>query len=138
MARKFADWAKKGTDKLTDEQFQKMLQCEYGGMGDAMARLYAATGNRDYLALAKRFDHEGIFAPLAEQRDELAGKHVNTQLPKIIAAARLYELTGEERYATIAGYFYSLRPGQGGGDGEIPGSPGRHGGRSLRLPGHKG
>jgi DUF1680 family protein len=106
VACKFADWAKAGTDKLSDAQFQKMLQCEYGGMGDAMARLYAATGNRDYLALAKRFDHQGIFAPLAAQRDELAGKHVNTQMPKIIGAARLYELTGEERYATIARYFW--------------------------------
>ena len=106
VARKFADWAKTGTDKLNDEQFQKMLQCEYGGMNIAMARLAKATGDKDYIALAKRFDHKGIFTPLAAQRDELNGKHVNTQLPKIIGAARLYELTGEERYATIARYFW--------------------------------
>jgi len=106
VACKFADWAKKGTDGLTDEQFQKMLLCEYGGMNDAMAGLYAITGNRGYLSLARRFDHKQIFGPLGARRDELQGKHVNTQLPKIIGAARLYELTGEKRYATIARFFW--------------------------------
>ena len=37
VARKFADWAKKGTDNLDDEQFQKMLRCEFGGMGVGFA-----------------------------------------------------------------------------------------------------
>ena len=106
VARKFADWAKKGTDKLTDEQFQKTLRCEYGGMNEAMANLYAITGNKDYLSLAGRFDHKEIFGPLEARRDELQGKHVNTQLPKIVGAARMYELTGEKRYATIARFFW--------------------------------
>lgn len=106
VARKFADWAKKGTDNLTDEPFQKMLLCEHGGMNDAMASLYAMTGNREYLSLARRFDHKQIFGPLEAERDELQGKHVNTQLPKIIGAARLYELTGEKRYGTIARFFW--------------------------------
>ncbi len=106
VARKFADWAKKGTDNLSDELFQKMLLCEYGGMNEAMANLYAVTDNRDYLSLAKRFDHKQIFGPLEAERDELTGKHVNTQLPKIIGAARLYELTGEKRYATLARFLW--------------------------------
>jgi len=106
VARKFANWAKKGTDGLTEAQFQKMLLCEYGGMNDAMAGLYAITGNREYLSLARRFDHKQIFDPLEAGRDELQGKHVNTQLPKIIGAARLYELTGEQRYAAIARFLW--------------------------------
>ena len=106
VACKFADWAKKGTDNLNDEQFQKMLLCEFGGMGASLAELYALTGNKDYLLLARRFDHKAIIDPLAEKRDELTGKHVNTLLPKIIGAARLYELSGEQRYATIASFFW--------------------------------
>ena len=39
VARKFADWAKNGTDKLNDEQFQKTLICEHGGMNEALANL---------------------------------------------------------------------------------------------------
>ena len=106
VARKFADWAKKGTDNLTEEQFQKTLLCEYGGMNDVMAQLHAITGDKNYLSLARRFNHKQIFDPLAERRDELAGKHVNTQLPKIIGAARLHELTGEKRFATIASFLW--------------------------------
>lgn len=107
VARKFADWAKKGTDRLTDDQFQQMLRCEYGGMNDAMARMCAATGNEGYCDLAQRFDHKGIFEPLVQKRDELEGKHVNTQLPKIIGATRLHELTGQKRYADLARFFWT-------------------------------
>ena len=57
-------------------------------------------------SLSRRFDHHEIFAPLEAERDALQGKHVNTQLPKIIGAARLYELTGEKRYETIARFFW--------------------------------
>ena len=106
VAQEFADWAKEGMDNLTDEQFQQMLLCEHGGMNDSLANLYAITGNREYLSLAQRFDHKQIFDPLEAERDELQGKHVNTQLPKIIGAARLYELTGEKRYATIARFLW--------------------------------
>ena len=106
VARKFADWAKKGTDNLSDELFQKSLRAEYGGMNESMAEMYALTGNRDYLTLARRFNHKQIFDPLAAEKDELQGKHVNTQLPKIIGAARLHELTGDKRMGTVARYFW--------------------------------
>jgi len=101
-----ADWAKKGTDTLTEEQFQKSLQCEHGGMAETIANLYGITGNQDYLSLAKRFEHAQITEPLAAKRDELTGKHVNTQLPKILGSARLYESTCDERHSTVAKYFW--------------------------------
>ena len=55
---------------------------------------------------AHRFDHERIFGPLAAGHDELKGLHVNTTIPKIIGAARRYELTGEPRYRDVAEYFW--------------------------------
>ena len=45
---KFADWAKRLTDNLSDAQFNAMLGCEYGGMNEAMCQLYSITGNKDY------------------------------------------------------------------------------------------
>jgi len=103
---KLADWAKKGTDKLTDEQFQRMLICEHGGMNEAMADLYLLTGNQAYLNLAVRFCHEAILEPLARGIDELEGKHANTQIPKVIGAAKLYEITGDEKYRRMAEFFW--------------------------------
>ena len=65
VVTKLADWAKRGTDRLyeTDEQFQRMLICEHGGMNEAMADLYLITGNKDYLDLAIRFCHRAILGP---------------------------------------------------------------------------
>jgi hypothetical protein len=105
---KLADWAKRGTDRLNDEQFQRMLICEHGGMNEAMADLYVLTGNQDYLDLAKRFCHKAILDPLAQGIDELEGKHANTQIPKVIGAAKLYEITGEEKYRKMAEFFWEV------------------------------
>jgi len=106
VVTKLADWAKKGTDRLTDEQFQRMLICEHGGMNEALADLYQLTGNKAYLELAIRFCHLAILEPLAEGIDELEGKHANTQIPKVIGAAKLYDLTGDEKYHRIAQFFW--------------------------------
>lgn len=103
---KLADWAKKGTDNLDEAQFQEMLRAEHGGMSESLAHLYAITGNRDYLTFAQRFDHKEILDPLEKKEDRLAGYHVNTQLPKLLSAARLYELTGDERYGTAVKFLW--------------------------------
>lgn len=106
VAEKFADWAIDETKNLTDEQWQKMLACEYGGMNDALAELYAATGQRKYLDLSRKFYDNRVLAPLAEGEDDLSGKHSNTQIPKIIGLARLYELTGDAKDRKTAEFFW--------------------------------
>jgi len=108
IAVKFGAWAKKGTDNLDEAKFQEMMRCEWGGMNETLANLYALTGNKDFLTLARRFDHKVIIDPLAKKQDRMQGIHVNTQIPKIIGAARQYELTGNKRDATIARYFWDL------------------------------
>src|SRR5208283_4407656 len=86
---------------------QRVLLVEYGGMGEVLSNLYGVTGRAEYLDLAKRFDKKWFFDPLAAHRDELKGLHVNTHVPQVIAAARLYELTGDKRYWNIADYFWN-------------------------------
>jgi uncharacterized protein len=107
VVTRLADWAKKGTDNLNDEQFQRMLICEHGGMNEAMADLYTITKNEDYLKLAIRFCHKAILNPLARGVDELEGKHANTQIPKVIGAAKLYDITGNEVYKNMAVFFWN-------------------------------
>ncbi|WP_404996668.1 beta-L-arabinofuranosidase domain-containing protein [Caldifermentibacillus hisashii] len=104
---KLADWAKNGLANLNDDLFQKMLICEHGGMNEAMADLYRITGNNDYLELAKRFCHTAILDPLSKGIDDLEGKHANTQIPKVIGAAKLYNLTGDIYYRNIAEFFWN-------------------------------
>ncbi|AQQ08227.1 hypothetical protein L21SP3_00003 [Sedimentisphaera cyanobacteriorum] len=103
---KFADWAIEVTKDLTPQLWQKMLHCEYGGMNEVLANLYAITGEEKYLSIAKKFCHKDVLDPLAEREYSLKGLHANTQIPKVIGAARIYELTGEKKYKTIAEYFW--------------------------------
>jgi DUF1680 family protein len=107
VVTRLADWAFGITSKLTDEQWQKMLACEHGGMNEAMANLYAITGETRYLDLARKFHHNAVLDPLERGEPRLAGLHGNTQIPKVIGAAREYELTGEERYIATADTFWN-------------------------------
>ena len=103
---RLADWAVQVTQALDETQFQLILEQEHGGMREVLADVYALTGNQQYLDLANRFSHTKIMAPLAAGRDELDGLHANTQIPKLIGAARLYELTGTPRERDAAAFFW--------------------------------
>ena len=95
VAEKFTGWVIEETKGLDEAQWQKMLVTEYGGMNDALAELYAITKNKLYLELARKFYDKHVLDPLGQAKDELGGKHSNTQIPKVVGLARLYELTGE-------------------------------------------
>ncbi len=58
---KLADWAVRGLKKLNEQQFQKMLNCEHGGMCKVFADLYEITGEKKYLEIAQRFIHQDLF-----------------------------------------------------------------------------
>ena len=103
---KMADWLQFRLDRLSHDQQQKALNTEHGGMNEVFANLYGITGHPAHLQLARAFNHEVIFDPLARGEDQLNGKHANTQIPKIIGAAREYELTGEAPFAAVASNFW--------------------------------
>ncbi|NWG13610.1 MAG: glycoside hydrolase family 127 protein [Acidobacteria bacterium] len=107
IALGMARWARQRTDRLDEAQMQKMLGVEHGGINDALRNLYAVTGDPELLALARRFDHKAVLDPLAAHEDRLKGLHVNTQIPKVIGAARAYELTGESCFHDAATYFWN-------------------------------
>lgn len=93
--------------KLNDEQVQKVLNCEHGGINESMAELYVRTNDKRWLALAERILHQRTLGPMFEQKDALHNLHANTQIPKVIGLARLYELTKKEEYATAAKFFWN-------------------------------
>ncbi len=132
VAKGMANWVKEYAAPIPDELWQRMLTTEYGGMNDSLRELAQVSGDASFVELAKRFDHELIFAPLAVGRDELKGVHGNTNVPKILGAARAYEMTGNERMRAIADFFWedvtSRRSYATGGctnDEEWQGEPGQ-------------
>ncbi len=108
VALRLADWVDDITSRLSQEQLQRMLVVEHGGMMDVLAELYGLTGNPRYLAASRRFYHAAVLGPLLAHRDELAGLHANTQIPKIIGEARTYEVTGDPQCREIAEYFWGI------------------------------
>src|ERR1700678_2418049 len=108
IALKMADWADTYARSFTDDDWQRVLLVEHGGMNEASFNLYAITGNAKYRDLGYRFEHKKIFDPLAADQDKLEGNHANTNIPKMIGAIRGYELTGDTRYRTIAENFQTI------------------------------
>jgi DUF1680 family protein len=103
---KLSDWAISTTQNLSDEQFQRMLNIEHGGMTEVLADVYVLTRKQKYLTLAQRFCHRALLDPLAQSRDTLDGLHSNTQIPKVIGFNRLYELTGQADYRAASAFFW--------------------------------
>ncbi|HVT71983.1 MAG TPA: glycoside hydrolase family 127 protein [Lacunisphaera sp.] len=103
---RLGDWCVNLTAKLSDEQMQRMLDQEHGGMDEVMADLYAITGDRKYLETAKRFIHHAVLDPLMAQEDHLTGKHANTQIPKVTGLERIATLTGDKADDTGARFFW--------------------------------
>ena len=105
VAEGMARWSGDYFAGISVERRQRILRTEYGGMNEALVNLAAITQKQRYLDTARLFEQPSILDPLAARRDELQGLHANTNIPKIIGAARMYEVTGERRYRQIAEYF---------------------------------
>jgi len=102
----FAGYLEKMFSALSDEQMQSVLGCEYGGLNESFAELYARTGDGRWLRLAERiYDHKVLDAVVAG-KDELSNKHSNTQIPKIIGLARLSEVSDHRDFARGAVFFF--------------------------------
>lgn len=106
LATGLADWWLALAAALSHDEFEIMLDTEFGGMNESFADLYALTGRQDYLDMAVRFSHRSILDPLAADRDELTGLHANTQIPKVLGYHRVSQLVDEPEFARAASFFY--------------------------------
>ncbi|WP_010542830.1 glycoside hydrolase family 127 protein [Sphingomonas elodea] len=103
---RLADWGVVASRPLSDAEFEAMLETEHGGMNEIYADLYFMTGKEEYRAIARRFSHKALLAPLARAQDHLDGLHANTQVPKVVGFQRVYEATGDAAYRDAAAFFW--------------------------------
>ncbi len=101
-----AAYFKKRLDKLPNDAMDRMLRVEFGGMSEVLHNLYSLTGDPVHLDMAHRFDQPEFLGPLALSYDNLTRIHGNTQIPKIVGAARRYELVGDIRCRDLAEFFW--------------------------------
>lgn len=107
VVRKMGDWAYAKLHSLEEPVRRKMIRNEFGGINESFYNLYALTGDERYRWLARFFYHDEVIDPLKEGRDDLGTKHTNTFIPKVLAEARNYELTGDEESGELCEFFWN-------------------------------
>lgn len=108
IAKGMGDWAYNKLQGIREEQRAKMLRNEFGGINEAFYNLYAVTGNENYRWLARFFYHNGVMDPLKQGNSDLGTMHTNTFIPKTLAEARNYELSGDEDSRRLTEFFYDI------------------------------
>ncbi|HEX6215403.1 MAG TPA: beta-L-arabinofuranosidase domain-containing protein, partial [Vicinamibacterales bacterium] len=103
---KFAQWAATYLDPMDEATVQRMLATEFGGMNEVMADLYADTGDKRWLALSYKFEHQAVLDPLKRGEDPLSSLHGNTQVPKLVGSAARYAYAGDKSDLTAATVFW--------------------------------
>ncbi|HET9370651.1 MAG TPA: beta-L-arabinofuranosidase domain-containing protein [Vicinamibacterales bacterium] len=95
--------------------WSRYIAGEYGGMNEAMARLFRLTGERKFLDTAKLFDNTNFFYGnaahehgLAKGVDTVRGRHANQHIPQITGALETFRNTRELPYYQIATNFWQI------------------------------
>jgi uncharacterized protein len=119
VARGMGAWVHARLNALPAEtrisMWNRYIAGEYGGMNEAMARLFRLTGDRQFLEGAKLFDNTGFFFGnashdhgLARNVDTVRGKHANQHIPQITGALETFRSTRELPYFHIAANFWEI------------------------------
>lgn len=129
IASRMGDWVHSRLGRLPKAQLERMwsiyIAGEYGGMNEVMADLHALTGRAEHLAAARCFDNTALLDACAGDRDILEGRHANQHIPQFTGYVRLFDHTGDERYAAAARNFWHMVAGSrtyslgGTGQGEM-------------------
>lgn len=90
---KLCDWGISVINGLDDATMEKMLDMEFGGMGEVYADAYDITGDLKYLDAAKRFSHHWLLDSMVAGVDNLDNKHANTQVPKAVGYEKIAEMS---------------------------------------------
>lgn len=101
-----ADWYLDWTADMQNKNPHAVYSGEEGGMLEVWAGLYQLTGNEKYLTLAERYSHPSIFKKLSDGGDPLSNCHANASIPWAHGAAKMYEVTGDEKWLGLVKSFW--------------------------------
>lgn len=97
------------------KMWNRYIAGEFGGMNEAMARLYLITDDDRFLKCAQLFDNIDFFFGnvehghgLACNVDTVRGKHANQHIPQITGALETYKGTEDPVYYQVARNFWGI------------------------------
>jgi len=113
------DWVHTRLSQLPTETlliiWNSYIAGEYGGMNEAMARLYRLTGEPRYLEGAQIFDNIRLFFGdanhshgLAKNVDLFRSLHANQHIPQIMGALETYRVSNDPEYYHLADNFWYM------------------------------
>jgi DUF1680 family protein len=122
MVKGMGDWVYARLSKVPKEtlisMWNRYIAGEFGGMNEAMARLYRLTGEPRYMEVAHFFDNIRLFFGdaghshgLAMNVDMFRGLHANQHIPQIMGAIEIYRDTEAPEYYHIADNFWNMATG---------------------------
>ncbi|WP_111309921.1 beta-L-arabinofuranosidase domain-containing protein [Confluentibacter sediminis] len=117
IAKGMGDWVHARLSQIPTEtlisMWNRYIAGEFGGMNEAMARLYRITNERQYLEVAQLFDNIKMFygdvahsSGLAKNVDTFRGLHANQHIPQIMGALEIYRDSDTSDYYRIADNFW--------------------------------
>ena len=106
IVRHLADWYIRWTEKVQSTNPHAVYSGEESGMLEMWAQLFETTKDPVYETLASRYSNPSLFHNLSEGKDALTNCHTNASIPWAHGAARMYEVTGDEKYKTIVELFW--------------------------------
>lgn len=117
IAKGMGNWVQARLSQLPTEtlisMWNRYIAGEFGGMNEAMARLYRLTDDPKYLEVAKLFDNIRVFygdanhtGGLAKNVDMFRGLHANQHIPQIMGALEMYRDSNNPDYFQIADNFW--------------------------------
>lgn len=102
-----ADWYLDWTADMEKKNPHAVYSGEEGGMLEVWAGLYLLTNDERYLTLAERYSHPSIFKKLEDNCDSLSNCHANASIPWAHGAAKMYEITGDEKWLRRVKLFWN-------------------------------
>ncbi len=119
IVKGMGDWVYARLSPLPTEtlisMWNRYIAGEFGGMNEAMARLYRITNEPRYLKVAQLFDNIKVFYGdaqhshgLAKNVDMFRGLHANQHIPQIIGALEIYRDSHASDYYHIADNFWDM------------------------------
>lgn len=117
IAGGMGDWVYARLSKVPTDTLIKMwntyIAGEFGGMNEAMARLYRITGKPNHLKTAQLFDNIRVFFGdtqhshgLAKNVDLFRGLHANQHIPQVVGSIETYRVSNNPEYYKIADNFW--------------------------------
>ena len=119
IVKGMGDWVFTRLSQLPTEtrisMWNRYIAGEFGGMNEAMARLYRITKEPHYMEAAKLFDNIKVFYGdaehthgLAKNVDTFRGLHANQHIPQMIGALEIYRDSDAPEYYHIADNFWDM------------------------------